>query len=237
MDENSSDDEYVIINNIDLFNFIYKFNSQGTVDKYIQNMIMNNSLNNGNDDSFISYFDMEEYVNDIRKSYYNKEENIMSQFEKDYYRQNVKLNGYKYQETKSFIEEIDRLLQLNTKDIKDTNSGILNMSLKSLIILLCCQSSFYLSYQILVNLYEINSENKALICDSKNKLGIYMDIIIDDKKIIMELNNTLLIRDIDKNENTHKINTTITVELDIKKENKSYQEPHICVFNWRINAL
>ena len=64
-----------------------------------------------------------------------------------------------------------------------------------------------------------------------------MDIIIDDKKIVMELNNTLLIRDIDKNENTHKIDTTITVELDIKKENKYYQEPNICVFNWRINAL
>jgi hypothetical protein len=232
MDENNNDDDYVIINNIDLFNFIYKFNSQGTVDKYIQNMIMNNSLNNCNNDSFISYFNMEEYVNDIRKSYYNKEENIMSQFEKDYYRQNVKLNGYKYQETKSFIEEINRLLQTY-----HTNSGVLNISLKSLIILLCCQSSFYLSYQILVNLYEINSENRALICDSKNKLGIYIDIVIDDKKIIMELNNTLLIRDIDKNENTHRINTTITVELDIKKENKSHQEPHICVFNWTINRL
>lgn len=230
MEENNIDDDYVIINNIDLFNFIYKFNSQGTVDKYIQNMIMNNNFNES--DSFISYFDMEEYVNDIRKSYSNKEENIMSQFERDYHRQNVTLNGYKYQETKSFIEEIDRLMQTTYE-----KSDVINMSLKSLIILLCCQSSFYLSYQILVNLYEINSENRALICDSRNKLGIYIDIIIDDKKIIMELNNSLLIRDIDKNKNTHQINSTITVELDIKKESEFYKEPHICVFNWTIKRL
>jgi hypothetical protein len=228
---NDIDNDYVIINNIDFFNFIYKFNSKGTVDSHIKDMVTNkNNYNYNEDESFISYFNMDEYVNDIKKSYNNKEENILEQFRRDYNRQNIRLNGYKYQENKSFLDEIEKILNMNK-------------NLKSLIILLCCQSSFYLPYQILVNLYGINSENRALVCDSKNLLGIYIDVIIDDKKIIMELNNTLFIRDIDQNVNTHRINAKITIELELELEldykirNKSYCEPNICVFNWKIKNV
>lgn len=229
--ENNMDNDYIIINNTDFFSFIYKFNSDGLVDANIKNMILNDS--NFNDEYYISYFNMDEYINDIKKSYDNKDENIMEQFKRDYNRQNIRLNGYKYENYKLFLGEMGKIQGL------DKNFGILKMTHELLIILLCCQSSFYLPYQILVNLYGINSENRALICNSKNLMGIYIDIIVDDKKIIIELNNILFIRDIDKNINTHKINTKITIDvnIEINDENKLYNEPNICVFNWKITRI
>jgi hypothetical protein len=221
-----NDDEYdIIYNNNELFNFIYKFNSQGTIENYVQNMIKNNDLNN---ESFLSYFNTEEYVNNLIKSYNYKEKNIFSQFEKDYNRQNIKINGYKYNNTQLFINEINKLCDFNNK------IQFCNMSWKLLIILLCCQSSFYLPYQILMNLYEIDFVNKALISDSKSNDSINIDIIINNDKIIIELCNVLFIRNINNYINTHKINNVITIEFDKKIDLELNQKPHICVFNWKI---
>ena len=63
----SKDTEYEIINNIDLFDFIYKFDSKDEInlDKYN----ISSHKNNGDDhDSFVSYFDMEGYIENIKKS-------------------------------------------------------------------------------------------------------------------------------------------------------------------------
>ena len=70
--------------------------------------------------------------------------------------------------------------------------------------------------------------------DSKNKLGIHVNIVINDKKITIELNNVLLIFNTIINKNIQKINSTITIELEKQKDNKSHHEPHICIFNWKI---
>ncbi len=236
--KNTEDNEYVIINDCDLFNFIYKFDSNGNVDKYIKNMISQNGIE---DDSYISYFDMEEYIDDILKSYSNNYEKILYQFGLDYHRINIKLNGYKHENKELFLNNLNFII-CNTY-----NFNIKKFSLDQIIVLLCCQSSFYLPYQILSNLYctnkDINKDTNVLVCDSNNIFGLSVNIIIDKSKITIELNNELFIKNINNNINTHKINSTLSIQIENKenKDNKEnnniylkYGEPHICIFNWKI---
>ena len=53
-----------------------------------------------------------------------------------------------------------------------------------------------------------------MVCNSKNKLGISIDIVIDNRNISVELNNSLFIKEIDKNENTHLINASVCIDLN-----------------------
>jgi hypothetical protein len=219
------DDEYDIIGDSNLYNFIYKFSSKGNIDKYLQNKIPI-----GNNDTYVSYFDMEEYIYDLQKSYNNDNLKIKDQFQKDYNRQNITLNGHKYNDQNIFISE----MKYNLSNY--INNKMNNISYDMIIILLCCQSSFYLPYQLLLNLYEINdNSDKALVCDSKNKLGTNINIWINDLKIVIELNTHLYIKNISSFKNTHKIKISLTIELD--KKISDIINPQICVFFWDISQL
>lgn len=220
------DDDYVIISDSSLYNFIYKFSSNGSIDKCLQNTVP------GDNDTYVSYFDMNEYVNDLKKSYNSKDSEIVNQFQKDYDRQNIKLNGIRHNNYQNFMDQLKKYLS----DF-DYNLKLFDISYESLVVLLCCQSSFYLPYQLLVNLYEIdnNSDTKALVCDSRDKLGTTIHIFVTDDKMTVELNTNLYIREIATFKNTHKIQVSITVELD--KKIKDTIDPQICVFSWHITPV
>jgi len=218
---NFDEDFDIILDNSYLYDFIYQFNTKGKVEKHLKKIISDN--NDMYDDTFVSYFNMDEYVYDIKKSYQNDINNIYVQFEKDISRQNIKLNNKKY-DSNRFLSILDNVL--------DNDVKYFNMSCKDLIVMLCCQSSFSLSYEILSGLYVSSLLDKVLVSNAMNGRGISVNVIINKDKIIMELNNKLHLKDINTNTNTHEINANITLELD-KKINK-LNVPKICVFSWRI---
>lgn len=216
---NYNEEDFIIINNSDLYNFIYKFNSDGNLDKYFGNITQDDN------NTFISYFDMEEYINEIKNSYKSVTE-IFSQFEKDYARQNIELNSAHYYKCHIFLDTLHALL-----NNCNMHHSLYEFTYYELIVLLCCQSSFCLPYQLLSKLYEIDIETKILTCDTRNVNGIYINIYVKENKITMELNNILYIKKIETNKNTHKIHSTVTIELD-KSSNQ-----YVCIFSWTINNL
>lgn len=220
------DTEYEIINNIDLFDFIYKFDSNNEINSNKYN-ISSHKKNGDDHDSFISYFDMEGYIENIKKSYSCREDKIYYQFGIDYNRQNIKLNGYKYDKN-TFIKTLDKLLE------NVFNKKLFELSWKTLIILLCCQSSFFLPYRILSQKYISNNIPHVITsggCDSIN-----INISIDKNKVIVELNNSFCIKNTELNTCTHKINSTITIDLDKNIKNDLFN-PLICIFYWKIQNI
>jgi hypothetical protein len=216
-----NDIEYDIINDIDLFDFIYKFDSkEENLDKYSISFCKSSQ----NDlDSYVSYFDMDGYFENIKKSYEYREDKMYNQFKIDYNRQNIKLNKYYYNEA-SFIKNLDTLLS-------DSSPKIFGMSWRSFVILACCQSSFGLPYSILQKKYIGKSTDKILVSGGMNSIDI--NITINNNKVLIELNNICYIKDTETGAKTHKINSSVTIELDKKIGNNSY-DPLICVFSWRI---
>jgi hypothetical protein len=176
--------------------------------------------------SFVSYFDMDGYIDDIKQSYQNDVNKMYLQFGKDYSRHNIKLNGC------SYTDQNDWLHQLGLLCSNSLGKKLYDLDLKSLVVLLCCQSSFFLSYKLLMEIYEIDSQSFALVCNSRDFDGILINIIVDNDKILIELKNTLLIRNIDMDINTNKISSNITIELDKHITNNLI--PNICVFSWNI---
>ena len=72
------DEDYVIVNDSSIYNFIYKCNLDGHIDKYSDNDKPNDC------DFYISCIDFDKYVCDIKKSYNDDINKIIIQFEKDY---------------------------------------------------------------------------------------------------------------------------------------------------------
>jgi hypothetical protein len=222
------DTEYDIINGIDLFDFIYKFDSKNeNLDKYNMSFNKNNNTNDDNYESYISYFDMDGYIENIKKSYSCREDKIYYQFNLDYPRQNTMLNGYKYDKD-SFIKNLDKLL-INVNPDK-----IFDMTWRSFIILLCCQSSFSLPFLILQKKYISNSTNKILVSGGQGSINI--NININNEKVIIELNSICNLKEMEYGIKTEKIKSSVTIELNKNRENELY-DPLICVFSWKIYPL
>lgn len=219
------DTEYDIINGIELFDFIYKFDSKNeNLDKY--NVSFNKNIDDDNYESYISYFDMDGYIDNIKKSYSYREDKIYNQFNVDYYRQNIKLNGYKY-DKELFIKKLDDFL-LNTSP-----NNIFNMSWRSFIVLLCCQSSFTLPYLILQKKY-VKSSDKVLVSGGQGSININIDINTD--KVIIELSSICNLKETDSGIKTEKIKSAVTIDLDKIREDNLY-DPLICIFSWKIYPM
>lgn len=220
------DTEYDIINGIDLFEFIYKFDSKDeNFDKY-KISILDSVDTNDNYESYVSYFDMDGYIENIKKSYGYREDKIYGQFQIDYHRQSIKLNNYQY-DNDTFIKYIGKLL------LDATPSKIFDMSWQSFIVMLCCQSSFALPYLILQKKYVTTNinENKVLVSGGLNSINI--NITINSEKVLIELNNMSFLKDIETNKKIDKIRSSVTIELSKKMKDKLY-DPLICVFSWKI---
>lgn len=203
-----------------VYNFIYDFDKNGMMNK-------ENTPNNSvlyHNDTYISCFDLVDYIDEIKKSY-TSNQSILSQFEKDYHRQSIHINKVYYENINIFFDKLKKVLSTNNYDIVT----IFNMSFYDIIILLCCQSSFVLPYIILQNFYELNNESKLLTSEFKNKMYHTIHITINDT-ITIEMNTTLCIKDIEENVNTHKIDMTVSCEFHKNMQNT---DPHFCVFTWK----
>jgi hypothetical protein len=214
------DKEYTIIKNDDLYNYIYKFDINGQVEKCNKQMIFNKEILN---DTFLAYFDICELLHDIKKSYKNNNNEIMNQFDRDYHRQNIILNNFTYKK-EIFLE--------NIKKYSIYNHDCINMSYDMIIILLCCQSTYELPYKLLMNIYDIDSITIALTCDSKDIGSSQISINTIGDKITIELKNKFLIKEIENNV----ILNVISVNLNLEIEPKNKHSPIISVFSWKYES-
>lgn len=216
----NTDEEYVIIKNDDLYNYIYKFNINGQVEKCNKQMIFNKEILN---DTFLAYFDICELLCDIKKSYKNNNNEIMSQFDRDYYRQNIFLNNSSYKK-EIFLESIAKYSNYHHECI--------NLTYDMIIVLLCCQSTYELPYKLLMNIYDIDSVSIALTCDSKDFGSTQININTSDDKITIEFKNKFLIKEIENNIILNIIH--LNLNLEIKPSDKC--SPIISVFTWNYES-
>jgi len=207
---------------------------------------------------YISCFDMDAYVNDIYKSYQYDIMNTHSQFHKDYHRQTIKLNGMHHASATQFTDALNKILTNNTYqycrndfdlddyiadnfvyydnricdtlDIPERNMTLYQMTYNEIIMLLCCQSSFYLPYRLLTNIYNLNTDDLMLVSNSENKSRTTIDIVINQDKIILDLTTVLYIKSLSSGTTTHSIDATIT--MDISKQN--IDDRMKCIFSWNV---
>lgn len=220
------DNDYIIIKNEDLYNYIYKFTIDGKIEKCNKDII--NIANDSKiyNDTFISYFDIQNLITDIMQKSYSNKNKILEQFDKDYYRQNIILNNNSYSK-ENFLAII------NNYDILNKN---LNLTYDEIIILLCCQSTYELPYKLLYNIYKIDCINNILTCDSKDIGSAKINInILEQDKITIELSNKFLIKNIEDDKILKKIYLSLNIEL--KMENINKNEPIICIFSWKYENL
>lgn len=217
------DEEYTIIKNDELYNYIYKFNINGKVEKCNKQIINKKEILN---DTFIAYFDICELLNDIKKSYNNNAQQIICQFDKDYYRQYITFND-DICDKQLFLQKIQKYSVYFNEYI--------NLTFDMIIILLCCQSTYELPYKLLMNIYDIDSCTKALTCDSKDFQSAKISINTTDEKISIELSNKFLIKEIDENIILQNIFVNLNFEMQIKNIDK--YAPLICIFTWRYETV
>lgn len=223
--------------NIDnTFEFIYKFNPTGFVDPHMKNMIENTTSQ-----PIISYFNLKKYVSDNKKSYGNKLEKIYAQFEKDYSRQYIVLNNTIYDDHIDFINMLTSLLQITNVPLYMkllypfsilSCDHVYDISYVDLIILICCQSSFFLPFQILKNLYNDNNDVEMLVSGTGDKKNITIIIDINDKFASVNLHTMFFIKNIDNDNITKKIKLNLSIKFEFSEIAKS--DSHIALFSWNI---
>jgi hypothetical protein len=193
-----------VIDNYDSYNFIYKIDS---------NDICSTQSISNDDITYVAYFELIEYINDLKKSY-GDELAIMTQFKKDYIRQRTKLNNVYDVNPDIFLTKLDAILKKHNYN-----------SHNNLILLLLCQSSFVLPYTILCKFYGLINNDKILSSGSQNRI---MKIDINKDNISIELNASFNIIDILAETTICKINAMITCNLKRNIDN----EPQIGILAW-----
>lgn len=229
-DGDVDDYDYDIIDNYDLYNFIYKINQNDIMSsEYATQSILND------DSTYVSYFDLIEYIGSIKKSYKDEssrrncsdmESAIMTQFKKDYIRQQTNLNNVYDGNPDIFLIKLDALLKKY-----NYNKQIFSMSHYNLILLLLCQSSFVLPYTVLCNFYGLINGNKILSSGSQNRI---MKIDINKESISIELNASLKIIDTLEEKTTDKIDMMITCDF---KRNIDIDEPQFSTLIYSKNKI
>ena len=178
------------------FDIIYKANGNDV--DYAEEPNLNLDLKKSNyifkeevsplDDHIIS-FDTYIYIVELINSY-KKSTNIVQQFNIDYDRHQLYLNGYTYN-IDNFKYYMKQLLNKHGYD----NFKIMTLSCELFIMLLCCQSSFAYPYQLLVKLYKLDGNNGLFLTSNKKKSNL--KITINNHDINIELITYLQITNVD----------------------------------------
>lgn len=209
----------------------YKYNVEEQVNG--ESFLASGAVPLKNDNNFIIDISFKNYIDDIMKSYGNSLEKVDAQFEKDFPRENVFLDNKQYDSIERFMTDLESNTKIFGKSIGD-------MDYKALIILLCCQSSFFLPYYLLSKLYgtDQNSE-RILVCESMGQIQTNILISFKKNKIILVLKTSLYIKHMDTNTQTNKIDIMMTIEFASgaalsasgAEKNKSLDH-QMCVFSW-----
>jgi hypothetical protein len=141
-------------------------------------------------------FDAVKYIDSIKKTYNNTNENVYVQWAKDFHRQIIKINGKCVSDVK-FIEFATKF-----------NSTIL-------LFMLATQASFFLPFSTINNIY--TSSNIIVVDAGKNKI---CDSQQDVKNIIIKFILIVNLFDFDKEKVIEQIETEMIINLNNCKINK-----------------
>lgn len=130
----------------------------------------------------IIFFNTESFISKILISYKNNTKNVLEQFNKDLPRGEVYLNNkrlYDYDESLELFKKYN----LYKYD---------NIALDSLLIMLCCQSSFAFPYLLMLKLYNdyeknyyvVSNKTKVCIFDKGNNITVQLYGIFNLKSVI-----------------------------------------------------
>lgn len=193
-------DDYEIINSSDINNE--------------DDMIINNNENNTKNK--IIMFDISHYLGKIEKSL-NTENKRIEQFNLDFHRSEMYLNGKYIRGKDYFINYIKK----NFNQISNFN----NMLMYDIIIMICNQASFVFPFILMNNIY--SNQNKGIYVTSNN---IQYFIKNTKNSLIIELVGIFNI----KNVNIDKIIGSVKVitKLDIELNKKIYKFPKLGMIYW-----
>lgn len=206
-------------NEMDIFEYIYKFSDDELIDDCIKTIIGNQQ-----EKKYLSYFNLKKFIDTILISYDNNLNKVMTQLEKDFLRQKITLNNIWYKDIKLFCDHVGFLFE---------KCGITcGLSYQNIIYLLCCQSSFYFPFKILYSLYVDDKMENCIVCDSVHSRT---SINISVKNVVtLELKTVLIEKNIEKNLKINRIDVTMTITLD-PQDNLSNEK--IGLFEWNIDRI
>lgn len=118
---------------------------------------------------------------------------LTDQFMKDYVRSNVILNSKKYL-MKEFLEELYNITK--------------NKTIITTIILLCCQSTFSIHYELVKMSYP--QTNDYILCHNKSQINI--NIEFSKEKCQLSLNTFFTHKNITTEKDASKYNTTMYID-------------------------
>lgn len=160
------------------------------------------SLNNEK----ISTFGINDYLDDILKSYKYNNKRIREQFNVDIPRTNVKING-------RLVNNINEL-EDKFRKYKHDNINIKEKSYNFITVLLaiCTQSSFFLPYYLFYKLYSEKTKD-YMVCSIIDRGNVILDI--SDINITVELKGVFALKSISSNKLVGKIDMSLTFGFNI----------------------
>lgn len=172
-----------------------------------------------------------DFLKDVSNSY-NSVQNIHNQFHKDFPRETISLNGYKYHSIELFSKHLNDLVGKCKKtcvQFGKSSKNNVRIKMDDIVKLICCQSSFALIYQILAEKY--SDENTILTSISgKSKIDIAINvtsIIAIKLKIQLFLMNT----------NTGTVTNILKVQLSFTINPTTGQNDDLVVMAWSIKSI
>jgi hypothetical protein len=158
-------------------------------------------------DNYVACFNLNEYIKQNKNSYPSTDK-IISQLEQDYNRCTITIDSQKLSSCELFIDHVQTYLY------NDNTKLLYGMTYESLILLLCCQSSLCIPFEVIRNIYE--HDDHYLTCNGTSN-SININIILGDVTTIT-INTTFSLLCITTNKITKKISTCLTINLSENDE-------------------
>lgn len=201
----SLNDDYEIISSSDI----------STEDEFI---IITDSDNDTNTKNKIHMFDISQYLNKIEKSL-NTENKRMDQFNLDFNRSEMYLNGKYIRGKDYFINYIKK----NFNQISNFN----NMFMYDIMIMICNQASFVFPFILMNNIY--SNQNKGIYVTSNN---IQYFIKNTKDNLIIELVGIFNIKNVNIDKIVGSVKVTTKFDIDYDKNKKIYKFPKLGIIYW-----
>jgi hypothetical protein len=191
-------------------------------DEFVNISIVNeNGISNFNYDidNNLIIFELNHYINKIINSYNSNVDNINQQFNKDFIRSTLFINGIKIPYINNVLSELNNISKFKV------NIGDINFNADILILMLCTQASFAFPFMIMNKIFS-NFENNEYILSKAVKYNINKE----KDNIYLKLDAIFDLKNIDKNIILKEIK--VSTCIDFVKENNSYKFSDYGIIYW-----
>lgn len=178
-------------------------------------------------------FDANKYIDEILLSYSHDVTKILEQVYLDYCRTSIYCNNILIKTVSDFITHNN---EFNSKIFGHNKDGVFKeYNFLTILLMLCCQSSYGLHYMSLNDIY-CESAKGLLLCSSSDNRRTHFTIKDDVLSVTIETN--LIIKDIMSNTVVKKINTKVIIDSYLDNTNKQgyHNFNEYGLFYWSIQS-